>query len=350
MTCFVDGIFQRNHRARCRNRRGAMMILIVVMLIAFLATVAFSVDIAYMHLTRTELRSATDAASKAASQELSQSLDTEAAINRGKEIALANTVGGQPLILLNEDFEFGRSERSEDGSFLFTSGGNPINSVRVVGRRTSDSGSGVVPLFFGNLFGFSSFEPQVSTTATYIERDVVLVVDRSGSMRGEKFADLTSAINVFVDTLADTPVEEEVGLASYNDTASEDLSLTTDLNQVSNAMGGLTTGGRTSISRGMEAGWNILSHGRDASFIERTMVVMTDGVHNEGVEPSVVANTVAAEGVTIHTITFGHGADQVRMQEVAQLGGGRHFHALTEAELAEAYREIALTLGTVMTE
>ena len=39
--------------------------MICVMIFAFMVTVAFSVDIAYMHLVRSELRSTTDAAAKA---------------------------------------------------------------------------------------------------------------------------------------------------------------------------------------------------------------------------------------------------------------------------------------------
>ena len=90
--------------------------------------------------------------------------------------------------------------------------------------------------------------------------------------------------------------------------------------------------------------------GRNQQFVERTMIVMTDGKHNEGPEPSTVATRLAADRIQIHTITFGEGADKKRMRKVAEIGGGRHFHALSAAELVAAYREIALTLGTVITE
>ncbi|MEM9586673.1 MAG: pilus assembly protein TadG-related protein [Planctomycetota bacterium] len=113
-----------------------MMILIAVMLVGFMVTVAFSVDIAQMHLSRTELRTATDAAAKAAAVELSQSLDTTQAIRRGREIAAANTVSGAPLNLVNADFQFGRAEEDASGRFNFDSGGTPRNSVRVNGRKT----------------------------------------------------------------------------------------------------------------------------------------------------------------------------------------------------------------------
>ncbi len=341
--------------SRCRKscqprRRGAMMILILVMLVGFLATVAFSVDIAHMHLSRTELRSATDAASKAAAQELSRNLDQGLATAKGQEIALANLVNGEPLILDGGDFQFGRSDRDVNGRFIFSPGTTPFNTVRVIGRRTSGSASGAIPLLFGNVLGFSTFEPTVAAAATYIERDVVLVVDRSGSMSGQKFTDLQDAIDVFTSTLNGTPVDEQVGLASYSEFATEDVALTTNMALITAGMDALATGGRTSISRGMTAGESIMADGRAAEFVERTMIVMTDGMHNEGSEPSTVATTLAADGVKIHTITFGEDADQARMINVASIGHGKHFHALNAAQLEDAYREIALTLGTVITE
>jgi len=327
-----------------------MMILIVIMLVGLLASAAFSVDIALMHLSRTELRSATDAAAKAASLELSNSMNLDAATERGKEVAMANTVLGEPLILFDEDFQFGRSEQNLNGAFVFDTDSYPLNSVRVTGRRTQGSGSGPVRLAFGNVLGVEIFEPVVRAAATYVERDVVLVVDRSGSMQGQKFADLQSAIDVFVTTLGETPVDEKVGLASYNQDASRDVALTESLTEVTSGLAGLDTGGRTSISRGMSAGAEIIDAGRDAMFVERTMIVMTDGLHNEGPEPSTVAHELAAQGVQLHTVTFGSGADQARMRDVAIIGRGRHFHALTASELRDAYREIALSLGTIITE
>ncbi|MEM9365874.1 MAG: vWA domain-containing protein [Planctomycetota bacterium] len=333
-----------------QGRRGAMLVLVIVMLVMFLVTVAFSVDIAQMHLSRAELRTATDAAAKAAATTLADTQDRNAAIARGQEIAAENQVNGEPLLLANGDFAFGQSREGANGRFTFVNGVPPFNAVRVTGRRTTGSLSGPVPLFFGNVTGTDIFEPELNATATYIERDITLVVDRSGSMRGQKFADLTAAIGIFTDMLATTSVDEQVGLASYNSQASEDVSLTTDFGQITAAMVGLSPGGFTSISRGMRAGQNIALRGRPADFVERTMIVMTDGRHNRGPEPRTVAVDLAGQDITIHTITFGGGADIVRMREVAQIGGGNHFHADTGLELREVYREIALTLGTVITD
>lgn len=338
------------NRCKANRRQGAMLVLIVIMMLGFMVAVAFSVDIAQMHLSRTELRSATDAAAKAAAENLSRTQDIDAAITRGQQIAALNTVNNEPLLLARSDFEFGRSQENETGRFEFDPSSFPTNSVRVNGRRTVGSPSGPVPLFFGNIMGVQFFEPTSDAAATYIERDIVLVVDRSGSMTGIKFAELRSAIDVFVDTLDETPVDERVGLASYSEFATQNVQLTENLEEISDAMSLLVTAGFTSISRGMDAGKAIMDGSRSANFVERTMIVMTDGRHNRGPEPRNTALLLAADGVQIHTITFGSDADLPRMQEVAAIGGGDHFHADNGLELREIYREIALTLSTMMTE
>jgi uncharacterized protein YegL len=327
-----------------------MMVLIALMMVGFMVTVAFSVDIAHMHLTRTELRTATDAASKAAAATLAETMNRNQAIKRGREIAAANSVNGEPLRLSARNFQFGNANPGKAGKFEFKNGGRPYNTVRVTGKRDKQSLSGAVPLFFGGLTGVDLFETESSASATYIERDVVLVVDRSGSMSGSKFKDLISAIETFTETLNGTPVDEYVGLASYSEYASTDVDLTANLYQINRGVKLMKLGGWTSVSRGMAAGNRIMEGGRNAKFVERTMIVMTDGRHNRGPDPELIARELNAEGIMIHTITFGRNADQRRMNKVARIGGGRHYHATNGIQLKKIYREIALTLSTIMTQ
>lgn len=327
-----------------------MLVLIAVMIFVFLITVAFSVDVAYMHLTRSELRTATDAAAKGAAVALAQTQDQNAAIRQGQTVAVENLVAGQGLNLRTSDFQFGHSAQDPAGRFVFDAGRTPFNSVRVNGKRTAGSLSGSVSLLFGRIFGVNAFQPQETATATYVERDVVLVVDRSGSMTGQKFLDLQRAVGVFVSVLQANTVDEQVGLASYSSDATEDVQMTADLSAINNAMSRMRTAGFTSISAGIQAGDRIMRSGRSRDYVERTMIVMTDGLHNTGIEPRIPARTVADAGVTIHTITFGADADRTRMQEIATIGSGRHFHADTGLQLEQVFREIANSLSTIITE
>lgn len=348
-----------SHYSMCRKpryarrrhaRQGAMLVLLAAMLVLFFVAVAFSVDIAYMHLVRGELRTATDAATKAASETLARTQDVEQAIARGKEIARENLVAGQGLELDTADFKVGNSRQLSNDRFDFRENERPINSIEVRGKRTASSRSGPVGLFFGTLLGSKTFSPEKLSRATFVERDLVVVVDRSGSMQGQKFKDLKRAMQTFVNTLQSANLKTRLGLASYSSDATEDVPLTADLSQTTSAMSRMQVGGATSISRGMLAGSSIMRLARSGEIIERVMIVMTDGLHNTGPEPEPVAVGLASQGIVIHTIGFGADADVARMKRIAQIGHGESFQADNGKQLNKIFRELATTLSTVITE
>ena len=343
---------QKSHRLDTpnRRRRGAMVVLLAAMLVMFFVAVAFSVDIAYMHLVRGELRAATDAATKATSETLARTQDVGQAIARGKEIARDNLVAGKGLELADSDIKFGNSTRQADDRFKFVENGRPLNSVLVEGKRTANSRSGSVGLFFGRVLGKGFFEPTERAIATFVERDLVVVVDTSGSMAGQKFADLQRSMQTFISTLKTANLQTRVGLASYSSSGVERVALTSNLDDISRAMSQLQVFGATSISGGMEAGSRIMRGARSGDIIERTMIVMTDGLHNSGGEPEPIAVALANQNVVIHTITFGADADRSRMQRIAQVARGLTFHADNGVQLNKVFRDLALTLSTVITE
>ncbi len=266
-----------------------MLVLVALMMFGFLVTAAFSVDVAYMHLVKSELRSATDAAAKAAAEELARSQNQAAATAKGIAIGQKNLVASEPMLLTSADFEYGKSVRQANNKFEFTGGATPFNAVKVRGTQTSQANSGAIRLFFGKLMGTESFTPTETSTVTFLERDIVLVVDRSGSMlEDNKFRSLQRAIDVFLNVIAQSPTDERVGLASYATNASADVAITADLRLIRNAMRRMPVDGFTNISGGMDAGRTLFRAGRSADFTERTMVVLTDGLQNRG-RPAVLA-------------------------------------------------------------
>lgn len=130
----------------------------------------------------------------------------------------------------------------------------------------------------------------------------------------------------------------------------EDVQLTEDLSLINTAMERMPVAGFTNISGGIDAGGRVMSRGRSLDFVERTMIVLTDGLQNVGRPAALAAAEQAALGTTIHSITFGRDADQRSMQNVANIGRGRFFHANNGAQLRQVFTEIALTLSTIITE
>jgi uncharacterized protein YegL len=328
-----------------------MLVLLAMLMAAFLVSVLFSVDVAYMQLVNTQLRSATDAAAKAAVDTLSRTEDTARAVQAAKAIAHANLVAGHPLQLDDADIEFGRGVANQaTGRITFVPGGLPLSAVRITGRKLQGSASGSARLFFGGFLGQPRYETQLAATATRRDRDICLVVDRTGSMRGTKIQDLKEAVTIFLSALGETAQDESVGLASYSSDATRDHQLTSDLSVIDRTMRGMEARGRTNIGGGIDAGRQILNAGRDGRFVEKTMIVMTDGRHNIGIDPIPAAGRAEDDGIVIHAITFGSDADVGRMERVAWITGGTYNHAPNGEALKRIYRDIALTLATQLSD
>jgi Flp pilus assembly protein TadG len=376
-------------RRQPADRRGAMLPLIALLLPILLIFLGFAVDLAYMQTTRIELQAAADSAARAGSTRLSQTDDQTQARDVAKDIARQNQVAGSPLLLRNSDVRIGRSTRDASGKWVFRAGATPANAVRVSAPRTAGSRSGPVPLFFGSLIGAADFQPRQTATASFLNVDICLVLDRSTSMKlgvseaehglggsdgrmcsppnaASRWRALDGAVRVFLQELNDTDALEQVALVTYNSgsetpgsfcggssiPSSLDVPLTTDLTRCSAAMDRLNTtlwNGFTYIESGMRTGLTALKDSRRVRpGAEKILIVMTDGHQNVGNAVN-AANDGAADEITIHTITFSNGANQATMKQVADIGGGKHYHADTAADLRKVFRELAAQ-ATVLTE
>lgn len=343
-----------------RQRRGAMMVLMVICLPVVLMFSAFAINIAWMQLTRTELRTATDAAARAGSRTLSLTQSPAAARLAAVDAAARNTVAGESLILADSDVVFGKSTEGASGKWAFAptdETSSDMNSVRVTGDRTAGSASGAVPMLFAGILDRTTFEPIKSATASQIDRDVFLVLDRSGSMgtrtpTGDRWTDLKDAVQAFLDALDSTPQEELVGVASYSSDSRIDENLQLNYDNLMNTIERISPRGMTAIGRGVNDGIDgVLHPAFSRSTAAKTIVVMTDGNHNRGIDPVITAERAKnSYGITVHTITFSSGANQQHMKDVAKAGGGKHWHADDQGQLIEVFREVANNLPTLLTE
>jgi len=130
-----------------------------------------------------------------------------------------------------------------------------------------------------------------------------------------------------------------------------DQRLTTRLNRIRTAMSGLTAevwNGNTEIDDGVVDGISVLTGSRARALSEKIMIVLTDG-NATGESPVPHAANARSAGITVHTITYGAGANQSAMVDTASAGGGNHFHAPDEEALEEVFRQIAGSIS-ILTE
>ena len=336
------------------DRTGAMLPLIAVTMVILFVSVVLAIDIARIHVTKAELRTATDAAARAGVEALGRQQSRVAAIDAALAIAQQNLVAGDGLVLDRNNIEFGSSRQELDGTFSFTpdSGGNDINSVRVVGARTGTSPQGPVNMMFGKMFGVEFFQPVQAATATRLDRDIALVLDKSGSMGNfGRYPALLAGVDVFLAELDRSSQQENVSLTAYDTNPRKLVDMTTDLNSIQTAINNESPGGFTGIGRALSMGLDSIQNDINSrQFSLKAIVLMTDGNQNRGVSPDVIAQDCADAGIVVHTITFSQGANQKLMQDVARISGGTHLHADNNAQLVEAFETIAKQIQVLIIE
>lgn len=150
-----------------RNReRGAIVVLMSLLLTVTMGFAALGFDLAYVRLAREEMQNATDAAAHAASITLSITGDTTTAAAAASNIAHMNTVLGVPVLINTSDVVFGSYNFSTK---TFTSGGTPTRAVQIVGSKL-DNASGKVGLTFGRMLNQATANVSHSVTGTFTAR------------------------------------------------------------------------------------------------------------------------------------------------------------------------------------
>lgn len=342
------------------HRRGAIILLFAVMLVLVLALVALSVDLGYVCSVKGDLQTAVDAGALAGSGVL---LDGDSkAVETAERFARMNlnnqgvrNYGNQKITV-----ELGRWNSS---SRKFSSGKKPFDAVKVTGRAEDAS------LFFGRAFGANRFASQASAVATYQPRDIMLVLDVSGSMNESrlgirKMDELRSAAKQFFSYLREARARDRVGFSYYSTKAGMGANLSFDLDSVENAMmAKLRPGGWTNIYDGMRLAREEINQNARSN-AATLMVVLTDGAANmnqpgDWYDPGeakrrVIQEAEAAQQQKIPVFTMALDSlttevDVALMARVAEITSSESYHVIAgepdtngNTQLREAFRRVAI--------
>jgi hypothetical protein len=159
------------------------------------------------------------------------------------------------------------------------------------------------------------------------EQRFVLVVDRSGSMAaGNKLTEARFGADWWADSAV---LNDLLGVVSFADAAGTDFPLTTiagdaDRTAAQAAIAGISAGGQTSIGGGLREGLNMIL-GAGARAATQIVVLLTDGLHNGGEDPSTVLPDLVANGVRVYTIGIGQSIDTALLQSIATTTGGTFY-------------------------
>jgi Ca-activated chloride channel family protein len=190
--------------------------------------------------------------------------------------------------------------------------------------------------------------PPHSTTQKQRPRDVVLLLDRSGSMQGWKIVAARRAAARIIDTLLPQDRFEVLAFGSYVESARGDeqgLASATDRNRYRAVefLSRLEAQGGTELAEPLERAINGLSAGDPGR--DRVLVLVTDGQVGNEDELLATLGTKARE-MRVFTLGIDQAVNAGFLQRLACLGGGACDLVESEDRLDEVLTKIHHRIGT----
>ncbi|PSG96196.1 hypothetical protein BRD56_11750 [Thermoplasmatales archaeon SW_10_69_26] len=176
--------------------------------------------------------------------------------------------------------------------------------------------------------------------------DISFVLDRSGSMSGDPIETARDGASELARSLSDV---EQSGLVSYSSSATLDQPLGFDHEATATAIESLTAGGGTATGDAIDLAHDDIQTNARAG-VDDVMILLTDGITNEGSDPVVQAQAAKDDGVEIYAIGLGSGINTQDLQQIASDPTEEHFfHPTSTEELLEVFQTLTQRLGQAAT-
>ncbi|MCS7468539.1 VWA domain-containing protein [Stieleria sp. ICT_E10.1] len=149
---------------------------------------------------------------------------------------------------------------------------------------------------------------------------MMLVIDKSGSMGGQKIELAKDAARAAVELLGP---RDSIGVIAFDGSAYtvSELRSTSDKGQIIDAISTIEASGGTNMYPGMVDALDAL---RGATAKLKHVILMTDGVSSPG-DFQGAASDMSANRITLSTVALGQGASEDLLEELSQIGGGRYY-------------------------
>lgn len=191
----------------------------------------------------------------------------------------------------------------------------------------------------------SNYDEQVQEPikTTSDERDIVLVLDTSGSMSGTPMEETKKAATNFVKTILEE--DASIGVVNYEDSAQQLSDFSIDKNHLAEVVTNISGGGGTNIESGLAEAKSMLS---SCNAKKKIIVLMSDGEPNtgkEGDELIAYADEIKNNDVLIYTLGFfenmgkSKSSAQYLMEQLAS--NGCHYEVASADDLVFFFEDMA---------
>ena len=182
------------------------------------------------------------------------------------------------------------------------------------------------------------------------ELNVALVIDRSGSMTGDRIEQAKKAAACAVNQMSESDI---VSVVAY-DSDVEVLVPATKLTNKKDVLAKIESihaDGMTALYAGTEKGAEEVKKFFDKGRVNR-VILLSDGMANIGPsEPSdlkLLGQKIGGDGITVTTLGLGDGYNEDLMQQLAQASDGNHAFITSEKNLVEVFDEEFKTVTKVV--
>ncbi len=175
--------------------------------------------------------------------------------------------------------------------------------------------------------------------------DLVVVMDISGSMEGEKIASARNSLMQFIDLLDNRDRLEVILFSDELVTLTPLSPLGEKRDDVRRRVSGIIEGGDTRLYDSIKMAYDDLQANGDPKHI-RAIVVLTDGndtasqIYLDQLMEIIGDNTEGGNATKIFTIAFGGNADRRVLQQIAEATGSKQYDS-DPATISQVYADIA---------
>jgi len=170
--------------------------------------------------------------------------------------------------------------------------------------------------------------------------NIAIVLDKSGSMRGDKLHNAKKAARMAVDLLSENDI---LSIISYDTTVNVLVPATkvSDKRAIRRAIDRMGANGRTALFAGVSKGAAEIKKFLDKDRVNR-VILLSDGQANVGpsspTELGDLGASLSKDGITVTTIGLGTGYNEDLMANLAGYSDGNHAFVKNAADLAKIFK------------
>ena len=170
--------------------------------------------------------------------------------------------------------------------------------------------------------------------------NIAIVIDKSGSMSGEKIRKAKEAAIIAVDRLGGKDIVSVVAY-DHNIRVLVPATKVSDKNAIRNGINQLSAGGNTALFGGVSKGSSELRKFLDKKRVNR-VILISDGLANVGPSSPKQLGELGAslikEGISVTTVGLGLGYNEDLMTQLARRSDGNHYFAENATDLARIFK------------